>query len=85
MDIIKLEIHPEYVYLQMQVDPQTGVHKVIKQIKSRTSRILREEFPTLKTKLPTLWTNNYFISTENKLQNEIVDDYIKTQKTSQRQ
>ena len=62
VDIIEMEIMPDHVHLLLEVDPQFGVHKAIKTIKGRTSRILRQEFPRLKTKLPTLWTNSYFVS-----------------------
>lgn len=50
-----------------------------------TSRILREEFPYLKTKMPTLWTNSYFVSTVGGAPLEVIKQYIENQKTSQRQ
>ena len=63
VDILELEIMPDHVHILMEVDPQFGIHKAIKSLKGYTSRILREEFPYLKTKMPTLWTNSYFVST----------------------
>ena len=50
-----------------------------------TSKILREEFPYLKTKIPTLWTNSYFVSTVGGAPLEAIKQYIENQKTSQRQ
>jgi hypothetical protein len=44
-------------------DPQYGIHRLVKQIKDRSSRLLREEFASLKRRLPTLWTNSYFVAT----------------------
>jgi putative transposase len=32
-------------------------------LKGRSSRVLRQGFPVLKRKLPTLWTNRYAVST----------------------
>ena len=58
-----MEIMPDHVHLLLEVHPQFGIHKAIKTIKRKTSRILRQEFPWLKTKLPTLWTNSYFCAT----------------------
>ena len=46
---------------------------------------LRQEFPYLKTKMPTLWTNSYFVSTVGGAPLETVKQYIENQKTSQRQ
>ena len=84
VDIIEMEIMPDHVNILIEVDPQFGVHKVVKNIKGKTSKILRDEFPELKTKLPTLWTNSYFISTIGGAPLEIVKQYIESQKTSQR-
>lgn len=45
VEIIEMELMPDHVHLLMEVDPQFGIHKAVKQIKGRTSRILRQEFP----------------------------------------
>lgn len=49
--------------LLVDVDPQFGMHRLVKAIKGRSSRLLREEFSHLKSRLPTLWTNSYFVAT----------------------
>ena len=53
VDLVELEIMPDHVHLLVEVDPQYGVHKFIKNAKGATSRILRKEFHSLTTKLPT--------------------------------
>lgn len=83
-EISELEIMPDHVHLLVEVDPQFGVHKLVKYIKGMSSRILRQEFAWLKTKLPTLWTNSYFVSTVGGAPLEIVKQYIENQKTSER-
>jgi Transposase IS200 like len=47
---------PEHVHILLDVDPQLGVHRVVKAIKARSSRLLRQEFSWLKSRLATLWT-----------------------------
>ena len=84
VEIIELEIMPEHVHLLVEVDPQFGVHKLVKAIKGSSSFVLRKEFPFLATKLPTLWTNSYFVSTVGGAPLEIIKQYIENQKTSQR-
>ena len=84
VEIIEMEIMPDHVHLLVEVDPQFGIHKAIKLIKGRTSRILRQEFPYLKTKLPTLWTNSYFVSTVGGAPLSVIKQYVENQKTSQR-
>ena len=83
-DIIEMEIMPDHVHLLMEVDPQYGIHRAVKHIKGRTSYHLRKEFKPLTTKLPTLWTNSYFVSTVGGAPLEIIKQYIESQKTSQR-
>jgi putative transposase len=84
-ELIEVECDKDHIHLLAEVDPQFGIHKLIKQIKGRSSRILRQEFPHLRTKLPTLWTNSYFVSTVGGAPLEIVKQYVQNQKTSQRQ
>ena len=84
VDVIEMEIMPDHVHLLLEVDPQFGIHKAVKTIKGRTSRTLRQEFPQLKTKLPTLWTNSYFVSTVGGAPLAVIKQYIENQKTSQR-
>jgi putative transposase len=66
---------------ERQVDPQYGIHKVVKQMKGRSSRFLRDEFPWLKSRLPTLWTNSYFVSTVGGAPLAVIKQYIENQKS----
>jgi putative transposase len=75
-----LEVMPDHVHLLVNVDPQFGVHRLVRLIKGRSSRFLRQEFPRLKTRLPTLWTNSYFVSTTGGAPLELVKKYIEGQK-----
>lgn len=79
-DIIELETMPDHVHLLVTVDPQYGIHRLIKQIKGRSSRLLRDEFPPLRTRIPTLWTNSYFVATVGGAPLAIVKQYIADQK-----
>ena len=79
-DIIEMEMMPDHVHLLLEVDPQYGIHKVVKQMKGRSSRILRQEFPWLKSRLPTLWTNSYFVSTVGGAPLAVIKQYIENQK-----
>lgn len=85
VDILEMEIMPDHVHILMEADPQYGVHKAVKSLKGYTSKILRQEFPYLQTKMPTLWTNSYFVSTVGGAPPEVIKQYIENQKTSQRQ
>lgn len=85
INLLQTEIKEEYIRIQISVIPQIGIHKAVKLIKARTSQVLRKEFPELTTKMPTLWTNSYLVSTEDEIPKEDIEAYIREQKTSQRQ
>jgi len=55
----------------------------IRRVKGRTSRVLRDEFPHLRKRIPTLWTNSYFVSTVGGAPLEIVKQYIENQQLSE--
>ena len=80
VEILEMEVMPDHVHLLLEVDPQYGIHKVIKQIKGRSSKILRDEFPWLKSRLPSLWTNSYFVSTVGGVPLSVIKQYIENQK-----
>lgn len=79
-DIIEIEIMPDHVHLLIEVDPQYGINKAVRHIEGTTSHILRTEFPWLKSRLPTLGTNSYFVSTVGGAPLEIIKQYIEEQK-----
>lgn len=79
-DVLEIEVMPDHVHLLVEVDPQFGVHRLVKWIKGRSSRLLRQEFRWCRTRLPSLWTNSYFVSTVGGAPLEIIKQYIEQQK-----
>ncbi len=79
-EIEELEVMPDHIHLLVSVDPQFGIHRLMKLVKGRSSRLLRQEFPVLKRKLPTLWTNSYFVSTTAGAPLSVIKAYIEQQK-----
>ena len=79
-EIMSMEIMPDYVHLLVECDPQFGIHRLVRLLKGRSSRLLRQEFPVLVRKLPTLWTNSYFVSTVGGAPLTVIKQYIENQK-----
>lgn len=79
-EIIEMEVMPDHVHMLVEVDPQLGIHKAVKRIKGRSSHDLREEFPWLRRRLPSLWTNSYFVSTVGGAPLAAARRYIEDQK-----
>ena len=76
---------PDHIHLLVKVDPQFGMHKAVKSLKGYTFHAPRKEFPDLRTKVPTLWTNSYFVSTVGGAPLDVIKQYNEIQKTFQRQ
>ena len=71
---------PDQVQLLVEVDPQFSIHRLVKQIKGHSSQLLRNKFPALRRRLPTLWTNSYFVATVGGALLAVVKQYIESQK-----
>lgn len=79
IDVIKIEIMSDYVYLLIEIGPQTAVHKVVKQLKRYTFHVLCRDFAWLRSRLPTLWTNSYFVSTAGGTPLSAIEKFVGSQ------
>ena len=79
-EILALELMTDHVHLLVEVDPQYGIHKLIKELKGNSSHVLRKKHKHLRTRLPTLWTNSYFVSTVGGAPISVIKQYIEAQK-----
>lgn len=79
-EILEAEVMPDHVHVLVEIDPQYGIAKLVRNMKGRSSRLLRQEFPWLKSRLPTLWTNSYFVATVGGAPISVVKQYIENQK-----
>ena len=82
-EVLEIEVMPDHVHLLVEVPPHYGIAKFVRMCKGRSSRVLREEFPALKTRLPTLWTHSTFISTVGGAPLSLVKQYIQNQQRSE--
>ena len=80
MTIHAMEIMPDHVHLFIESDPRFSIARITNQIKGQTSRVLRKEFKTLRTRLPTLWSRSYYAGTVGNVSEESVRQYIESQK-----
>ena len=79
-EILAVEVMPDHVHLFVELDPRVPLHQFIKALKGRSSRILREEFPWLKSRIPSLWTRSYFCCTIGHISEDTIRRYIEEQK-----
>src|SRR5262252_1776519 len=79
-ELIEQEVMPDHVHLLVGCDPQFGIHRLVKLLKGYSSHALRQEFPVLKRRLPSLWTNSYFVATTGGVTLETLKRYVEHQK-----
>jgi putative transposase len=78
--VMDIAVHPDYVHPLLEIDPSNGVNTVVARIKRATSHTLREEYPWLKKRIPTLWTRSKSITSVGAITLDVVQQYIENQK-----
>ena len=82
IEIKTMEGMPEHVHLFIKASPADAPQFLIGQLKGYSSRLLNEEFPALRTKLPSLWTRSYYCESVGRLSEGAVKRYIESQKSA---
>jgi len=80
MSIEKLEVMPDHVHIFIKCQPVDNPQWIVKNLKGYSSRFLRKEFPTLKSRLPCLWTRSYYCESVGHISEATVKKYIESQK-----
>jgi putative transposase len=75
-----LEVMPDHVHLFLESDPTRSVAELVNRFKGRTSHDLRAEFPSLRSRLPTLWSRSYYAGSCGAVTEASVRRYIEGQK-----
>lgn len=79
-EIGNMEVLPDHVHLFIKTKPTASPHWIVQQLKGYTSRILRERYPHLKSKLPSLWTRSYYCESVGHISEDTIKKYITEQK-----
>jgi len=75
-----MEVMPDHVHLFVTSDPTRCVAEIVNRLKGASSRILRQEFPHLVSRMPTLWSRSYYAGTVGHVSEATVKKYIENQK-----
>jgi len=82
VSIVELEVMPDHVHLFVKSSPTAAPHWVVQQLKGFSSHELRKEFPSLKSRLPSLWTRSYYVESVGHISEDAVRRYIEEQKNN---
>lgn len=80
LEIEALEVMPDHVYPLISSDPTETPQRIANQLKGYTSRILRQRHPSLRSRLPALWSRSYYVGSVGQVSEETVRRYIEAQK-----
>lgn len=80
VQIENIEIMPDHVHLFVKSVPTNAPHYIVQQLKGYTSRIMRQEFQSLKSRIPTLWTRSYYCESIGHISEKTIKKYIEDQK-----
>ena len=75
-----MEVMPDHIHIFLKGTPTIPIHLIVKNLKGKSSRILRAEFPHLRKRLPCLWTRSYYCETIGCINEETIKKYIENQK-----
>jgi putative transposase len=75
-----MEVMPDHVHLFVEADPTLSVAEIVNRFKGRSSRVLRQEFAALRSRLPTLWSRSYYAGSVGAVSESVVRRYIEAQK-----
>jgi putative transposase len=78
--ILQLAVQPDHIHLFVRVYPEISASEVVKECKGLTSHELREKYPDLKRRLPSLWTRSFFAATAGHVSEATIQKYIAAQK-----
>jgi putative transposase len=79
-EVLEREVMPDQVDMLCEVDPQFGIDRLVMRVKGRSSRMLRQAFDGLTSRLPTRWTNAYFVATVGGAPLAMIKPFIERQK-----
>lgn len=78
--IENMEVMPDHIHIFLKATPSDSIAHIVSQLKGYTSFKLREEFPLLKSKLPSMWTRSYYVETIGHISEQTISKYIEEQK-----
>lgn len=79
-EILNMEVMPDHVHLLINCNPRYGIMQCIKDLKRESSYILIRKYPSIRKRIPCLWTRGCFIASVGSVSLDVVKEYIDSQK-----
>jgi putative transposase len=75
-----VEVMEDHIHCFIESDVKTTVHRIVSQLKGYSSYKLKQIFPELLTRVPSIWTRSYYSGTVGFVSEDTIKKYIANQK-----
>lgn len=84
VEILKGVVSVDHIHMHIEYPPSKSVSDLLKRMKGRTSRILQQEFPSLKSRYwgHHFWAVGYGAWSTGNITDKMVDDYLEHHRRS---
>ena len=79
VEIASMEVMSDHVHLFVKSKPTYPPHFIVNQMKGYSSRVLRKEFPKVRSRIPCLWSRSYYCEPVGHISEETIIRYIENQ------
>lgn len=81
VEIIEWNHDKVHVHTILSISPSTNLNKYVNAAKTASSRLIKKEFPEIKSKLyqDSLWTRGFYVNSTGSTQIDVVKNYILNQ------
>jgi putative transposase len=81
VEIKHVAIKPDHVHLFVKAPPEYSPAKLAHQFKGYSSRMLRERYRHLRSRMPSLWSRSYYVGAAGHVSDKTIARYIAAQET----
>ncbi len=76
-----IAVKPDHVHMFVKAPPEYSPAKLANQFKGYSSRILRQRYRHLRSRMPSLWSRSYYVGTAGHVSDKTIARYIAAQET----
>jgi putative transposase len=78
--VLNLTVQADHVHLFVEIPPTLAPRQVMHRVKGATSHQLRQDFPHLRSQLPSVWARSYYVGTAGRVSAGTIQRYIDEQR-----
>ena len=86
LKIIEFNSDIDHLHILFNAEPKSEIKKFLNAYKSASSRLIKKEFPEIKSKLwkEAFWSRSFFLATTGEVSLDILKEYIESQERNNR-